>query len=241
MNRDGMRSHEATSASVSRNSRIAAIVLAAGSSRRMGSPKALLPFDDRPLIACVVDAFADVGISRSVVVTGHQPQLIHQALAGRGVEFVHNAEHDAGGMVSSVQLGVKTIAHSCDAFFLALGDQPLVDAETLRQVIAVGRRTLTADVVLPTHAGRHGHPILIRSRCARDILSLPLNLTLRQFVKRDDVVRVEAPVDDPAILLDVDTPEQYRHALHLWQIRRSSACPPDETRTSSPISQAGKV
>jgi molybdenum cofactor cytidylyltransferase len=211
----------------------------------MGSPKALLPFGDRPLIACVVDAILAAGVSRIVVVTGHQPQPIHEALAGRDVEFVHNSDHEIGGMLSSIQAGVKTIALECDTFFLALGDQPLVTPEALRQILAVARRTLTADVVLPTHGGKHGHPILIRSRRARDILSLPLNLTLRQFVKRDDVTRVEAPVDDPAILLDVDTPEEYRHALHLWQAmtstRRSSACPPDETRTSSHIAETERV
>jgi molybdenum cofactor cytidylyltransferase len=205
----------------------------------MGEPKALLPFGDRPLIACVVDALVEAAVSRIVAVTGHQPAMIHEALGGREtVQFVHNLDHENGGMLSSVQSGVKTIAHECDAFFLALGDQPLVSPATLQQILAIARRTLTADVVLPTHSGRHGHPILIRSRRAPDILSLPVNMTLRQFVKRPDVTRVEAPVDDPAILLDVDTPEQYRHALHLWQTsRRSCACPPDETRTSSRIAE----
>src|SRR5947207_11070970 len=88
--------------------RIAAIVLAAGMSRRMGSIKSLLPFDEKPLIARVVETLLSLDRLRPIcVVTGHASDAIETALAEYELHFVHNPQHLSGGMISSVKTGVE--------------------------------------------------------------------------------------------------------------------------------------
>jgi molybdenum cofactor cytidylyltransferase len=206
--------------------RIAAIVLAAGMSRRMGRHKPLLPFGDRTMIAHVVDGILSAGISDVVVVTGHQAEDVRNALVDRPIRFVHNADHLAGGMLSSVQLGVRVAHEHCDAFFISLGDQPTIRPETFREMEAGFTRS-HAPILLPTFEGRHGHPILIASRLAPEILSLRPDQTLSDFTKRHAKVTLEICVDDPAVLEDIDTPEDYARAV----ARKGELCP-DPTCTA---------
>src|SRR5438045_8866556 len=122
--------------------RVAAVMLAAGMSRRMGTAKALLPFDEEPLIARAIDCIASLErINPIIVVTGHERDRIEIALDRRRVKFVHNSDYAAGGMLSSVKVGVAAVANDCEAFFLALADQPLVSPQTLREIITSWRQT----------------------------------------------------------------------------------------------------
>src|SRR5262245_45825827 len=162
--------------------RFAAVVLAAGASRRMGRPKALLDLGGRPLIAHLLDTFSkSIPAEKFFVVTGHQPELIRQALAGFDVTLIHNPSYDSGGMFSSVVAGVRAAAQQCDAFFLALLDQPLVQASTIAAMGQAWART-KPEVVVPACGGKRGHPILISSACEKKILSLSPDSTLRDFV-----------------------------------------------------------
>jgi CTP:molybdopterin cytidylyltransferase MocA len=124
-------------------------------------------------------------------------------------------------MLSSVKVGAGAIAQSCDAFFIMLLDQPLVRASTLIAMAQTWRRRGSA-IVVPAHGGRRGHPILVASRCADEIQSLPHDATLRDFVTqhRDDTQVVE--VNDPGVLTDLDTPEDFHLLSRLW---RKMTCP----------------
>src|SRR3954471_572338 len=105
---------------------IAAIILAAGMSSRMGRSKALLPFGGKPLLACVIQTFAAAGdIAPIVVVTGHEADAILKILQPLPVHPLHNPAYASGGMVSSIQTGVAAVADEVDAFFIAPGDQPM--------------------------------------------------------------------------------------------------------------------
>lgn len=193
--------------------RFAAVVPAAGASRRMGRPKMLLPVGGEPLIAHVVRTCAEIEfISSIVVVTGYLPHQIAAVLNAFDIRLIHNPHYDAGGMISSVKVGVAAIAGKADAIFIALGDQPGILPETFAALRDAWARS-AALLVRPTLQARHGHPILVSARGAREILQLPRNSTLKDFVNRFPSDSIDVPVDDPAILLDVDTPADYQRAI----------------------------
>jgi molybdenum cofactor cytidylyltransferase len=215
--------------------RIAAVVLAAGMSRRMGRPKALLPLAGLPLIVRVVEPIISVdSIEPIVVVTGHHADQVTRAMDGCDVQFAHNPEYAVGGMLSSVKTGVRAVANHCDAFFLVLGDQPLVRAETYREMQSrwreataetpwcVDRGFAPSRMIQPTFDGCHGHPILLSSDSIDAILALPPDATLKDYTHH--ISKLEVPVDDPGILADIDTPEDYDRAVEQFQAHRSEPC-----------------
>lgn len=200
---------------------VAAIILAAGMSQRMGRLKPLLPFGDKPMLARVVENLvAAQEIAPLIVVTGHAASAITAALSGYPVTFAHNENYAMGGMLSSVQVGVRALPSNASAFFLVLGDQPTVRPATLQTLLEVWRET-AAPIVLPTHNGRRGHPVLFSSRCASEILALPTDATLKACVMRHVAETIQVPVPDESILADVDTPADYERALRIWQAQNA--------------------
>jgi CTP:molybdopterin cytidylyltransferase MocA len=204
---------------VNKPERFAAIVLAAGMSRRMGRHKPLLPIGDRAMIAHVVDRFPLAGVDSVYVVTGFESANVMAALGSRDVVEVHNANHRDGGMLSSVQCAVRA-ARDCEAFFLSLGDQPFISPDTLREMMSAFASP-EASIVLPSYRGKHGHPILIDSAFADEILSLEPDQTLNDFIKRHTDGTREIDVDDPAVVEDIDTPDDYARVL----ARKGELCP----------------
>lgn len=213
--------------------RIAAVVLAAGMSRRMGRPKALLPLGGLPMIARVVEPLLAIdAIDPIVVVTGHHADQVVAAMDGNQVEFVHNTNY-VDGMLSSVKVGLRAIAGRCDAFFLALGDQPLVQPTTYLEMLnrdmglwLMPNRShapeARATMLQPTFDGRHGHPILLSAQSIEPILALTADATLKDYTR--SVSTIEIPADDPGVLADIDTPEDYDHAVANFLMDRSEPC-----------------
>jgi len=204
--------------------RVAAVVLAAGRSRRMGSSKALLDLGGQPLIARLLQTILDcAAIDRVIVVSGYQPAAIHQVVADLGVDLVHNPDYESGGMLSSVRAGVRQVlaCGGLDAFFVMLLDQPLVRGQTLLSLARAWHESRPA-VVVPAHDGKRGHPILIATRCAQQILSLTPDATLRDFVEQHRNQTQVVEVDDPGVLSDVDTPQDYQRIVSQW---RTLTCP----------------
>jgi molybdenum cofactor cytidylyltransferase len=215
--------------------RVAAVVLAAGMSRRMGRPKALLPLGGLPMIVRVIEPLISIGsIHPIVVVTGHQAGQVEGAMAGCDVEFVHNSEFESGGMLSSVKSGCRAIIGRCHAFFLCLGDQPLVRENTYRELLprdmglwpmlsASHGPEARVTMAQPTHDSKRGHPILLSSDCINEILALPDGATLKTFTQRIDTHQIV--VDDPGVVTDIDTPQDYDRAILQFQAHRSEPCP----------------
>lgn len=196
---------------------VAAIVLAAGMSTRMGRLKMLLPFGEKPMLARILETLLGArNISPVIVVTGYAEEEIGALLDIYTVIRAHNADYAAGGMLSSVQTGVRALPRDGAGFFLVLGDQPGVRVETLSTLVETWRAH-DAPIALPTREGRRGHPVLFASRCAAEILALTPGETLKTVVAHHNADILEVPVSDPAVLADVDTPEDYERALCLWR------------------------
>lgn len=190
---------------------IAGVVLAAGKSSRMGSPKLTLPWGGgQTVIGSVVAALHDGGVERIVVVVGGDREAVETALAGAGVEFSFNPDYEHGEMLSSVQAGLRALGPEVAAAMLAPGDLPDLRADTVERV----RSAWEADrlhVCAPIHGSRRGHPLMIPRRFWPELLALGQGESLRTFLHRQaDVTRV--PVEDPGIHADLDTPDDYRRS-----------------------------
>jgi molybdenum cofactor cytidylyltransferase len=196
-------------------------VLAAGESRRMGTPKQLLPFGDRTMLECVVDTLLAAGLSEVVVVLGHLADRVRAVLGERPVRVVVNPAYREG-MLSSVKCGVRAIDAGYGAVLVALGDQPHIDRAVVQQLVAQYRQG-SAGIVIPRSGSKKGHPIIIDLRRYRDaILDLPGDVGLNALMQAhaDDVQLIDVASDD--IVRDIDVPEDYSRELARLTERRSS-------------------
>ena len=195
---------------------ILALVLAAGSSRRMGDFKPLLPFRGRTLIENSVESVLSGGAESAVVVTGYRAadveQTIFRAFEGR-VQFVRNEAYAKTDMKRSIQLGVSAMP-KCGAFFLLPGDMPLISQDTFRRLL-LERARYPAPVIFPTLEGRRRHPPLIDARVIPSILAFDREGGLRELWKQYESEIISVPVDDVGVCIDVDTPDDYEKVLRM--------------------------
>jgi molybdenum cofactor cytidylyltransferase len=185
---------------------IAALVLAAGRSTRMGSNKLLEHLNDRPLVRHVVDAALASQARPVVVVTGHQESEIHKALASCDVSYTCNPRY-AEGLSTSLKAGVASLPSSCEGVLILLGDMPLIDTSLINQMIEQFKASPSALAIVPTHKGEWGNPVLLTRRLYDQVSSLEGDAGARKLLMthRDSVI--ELPVESDSIFLDLDTPE----------------------------------
>ena len=187
-----------------------AIILAAGSSRRMGSQKLLMPYGEGTMIETVVDQVLNSQVGEVIVVLGADHEKVKQALGERPVKYCHNTEHDQG-MFSSVICGLRSIPEDAGAVLIYLGDQPAISPAVTNAVIDAYNEEFYG-IVIPVHMHRRGHPLLVDLKYRKEIEKLDLEQGLRALRHHfpQDVLEVE--VDEPGILVDIDTPEDYKKA-----------------------------
>ena len=186
---------------------IAAIVLAAGKSERMGRPKALLPLRGRTFLENIVDAISKSSIDNTLVVVGHHKEEIERSVAAGLLVF--NPDYEKG-MITSLQTGIRALPANLDGAMLFLVDHPLVDSKTIDALI---ERLRPGHVVVPTFQGRRGHPVLFAADILEEILALPPTQGGNIVVRKDPSRIIEVPLTAPGILVDIDTPEQFRRLL----------------------------
>jgi len=183
---------------------VAAILLAAGKSRRMGSCKQLLPLGGRTVIARCLEALVAGGVSEIVVVTDTGKQVA-AAVQDYPVRIVVNPEEE-GDMASSVRSGRAVLSTATSGVIVALCDYPLVTAATIGSLLTAHAESPDC-IIIPCHQEERGHPLLF-PRAILDELSD--QLILRDLVRRDPARIRYLTVEDPGVLEDMDTPEDYR-------------------------------
>lgn len=183
---------------------LGAIILAAGLSTRVGEFKPLLSIGPQTLLGHTISLFQSSGVDDIVVVTGHQSEDLKQELNRYSCRSVLN-ENFSNGMFSSVQVGVEALDTLSDAFFLLPVDMPLVRQETIINLMEEMEQDPHSLVFYPECQTRRGHPPLIRRDLAAAILSYDDQGGLRALLRRYRHKSRNVVVDDPYILLDVDT------------------------------------
>ena len=186
---------------------IAALVLAAGRSSRMGGPNKLLEkIGGRPLVRIVVEQALASRARPVFVVTGHERERVEAALAGLPVDFVHNAQF-AHGLGSSLRAGIAALPAQVDGVVVCLGDMPQVDGAMIDRLVDALDPDKGALIAVPTIAGQRGNPIVWSRRFFPDLMGVEGDVGARHLIGRYSEAVVEVPLTGTAAVTDIDTPE----------------------------------
>lgn len=188
-----------------RRPRVTAVVLAAGRSARMGARnKLVVDVHGAPMIARVVDALLAAPVERVLVITGHEPDRVEAALAGRAVSFVHNPDYDAG-MSTSLRAGIRAVAPGADAALVCLGDMPWLAPAHVEALVDAFQPVEGREICVPTCAGKRGNPVLFAARFFDEIAQLGGDVGARALLDAHADVVHPVAVDHSGVLVDVDT------------------------------------
>ena len=189
--------------------RIAAVVLAAGRSTRMGAiNKLIAEIGGKPLVRIAAEQALASQAKPVIVVTGHERERVEAALAGLPVRVVHNSDY-ADGLGTSLKAGIAAVPADADGAIVCLGDMPQVDAKLIDKLIAAFDPERGALVVTPTIDGRRGNPVVWSRRFFPDLMAISGDIGARHLIGSYAEAVVEVPVAGAAALTDVDTPESF--------------------------------
>ena len=187
--------------------KIAALVLAAGRSSRMGSRNKLLePIDGKAMVRRVVEAIMASDVGRVVVVTGHQADQVRAALAGLDVAFAHNPDF-ADGLSTSLRVGTRALPPDVDGLLVCLGDMPDTRKADIDRLISAFNPLEGRSICVPTHDGKRGNPVLWAARFIPEMAELKGDVGARHLIGTHAEEVCEVAVDQPGVLIDLDTPE----------------------------------
>jgi molybdenum cofactor cytidylyltransferase len=190
---------------------IGAVVLAAGESKRMGVPKLLLPYRGATMIEAVLAGVTASRVDATLVVLGSGRRSVREKIRRFPVSAAVNTRFREG-MLSSIQKGVASLPRGFRAVLIVLGDQPGISPSVIDALIEAwkgGRK----GIVVPAFGGRRGHPLLLDLKYRRDIERLSPSTGLRGLLAAHPEDILEVNLSDAAVLVDIDTPEDYRKAL----------------------------
>jgi molybdenum cofactor cytidylyltransferase len=196
-----------TTPQVEDNRNVAAIILAAGRSTRMGGPNKLLAeLSGKKLVRIATEQALASKAVEVIVVTGHQAELVEQALVGLKVKFVRNPNF-AGGLASSVRAGIAAVSDNADGAVICLGDMPLIDAGLVDRLIDAFAPELGNLIVVPVADSRRGNPVLWSRRFFNELMTLDGDIGARHLIARHAEAVAEVPVEGNGAFLDIDTPQ----------------------------------
>ncbi len=182
----------------------------------MGKLKQLLPFGGQTIIERVVGTYRSA-VDVLYVVLGHDFERIQSVIQQLPVHILHNMNY-RDGMITSIQCAIRAMPAEVEGVLLGLVDQPLIARESIHQIIKCYHR---CGIVIPSYEGRRGHPIVIHREYFPEILELTdVKGGLRTLMQRHISEISYVDIDDPAILRDLDTPEDYEGALRELNTRR---------------------
>lgn len=192
--------------------KISLIILAAGYSSRMGDFKPLLKIKNRTALEHIVDSFNKADVKDIIVVIGHNAQEIKNVYQGPEIKFVYNKFYDEG-MYSSVIEGVKNLAKENDGFFILPVDIPSINQITIEEI----KKAFTNSgkgIIYPNFNGVRGHPPLISTKYINKIINHDEKGGLKNLLDNYESDSWDIEVVDQGILLDMDTPEDYKNLLN---------------------------
>jgi molybdenum cofactor cytidylyltransferase len=189
------------------SNRVAALVLAAGASSRMGRPKQLLDWGGQPLVRVTAEVALAAKLNPLLVVVGGAQAHVAEALAGLPLRIIANPDYTAG-QSTSLHAGITALGQDADAVVVLLGDQPFVTAAIVERLVAEWHAS-GALIVAPTYASQRGNPVLFARAVFPELLTVQGDQGARAVLTADRArVRLVA-FDDPRPLADIDTPEDY--------------------------------
>ncbi|MGH9585926.1 MAG: nucleotidyltransferase family protein [Acidobacteriaceae bacterium] len=189
---------------------MSAVVLAAGRSMRMGEAKQLLRLGGCSMLQRTLENVRASGVEEVVLVLGFAAEAIQRELSGPlldDVRVVVNENYESG-MSSSLRVGLAAVSPVVDAALIMLADQPFVRPETMRRIVEHSSGC-DAEIVVPMYKGERGNPVLLGRPVFAEAMRLEGDVGFRAIFANhaDEIARIE--VDDPAILMDIDTREDY--------------------------------
>ena len=199
--------------------KLAAVVLAAGKSERMGRNKLLLRVGGRPILDLLLNALDASAVDEVFVVLGHRPEELRPIVEAHRAEIVLNPDYEKG-MTSSFKAGLRQV--SAEAAFLVLGDQLGLKAGLLDRMAAKMGSDQETLIVSPVYQGRRGHPVLFRRVLFAEILSLGEEETIKDLITRYEAAHrlIEGSL---WCVIDLDTPQEYEKAKKLFEASRGAA------------------
>ena len=189
---------------------VTCLVLAAGSSTRMGGPNKLLErVDDVPMVATVVRVALGSSADEVLVVTGEDRERVEACLSGLPVRLLWNPDH-LQGLSTSLRAGVSALPNGARAVAVCLGDMPLVRPGHIDTLIRAFLTDSEGSIFVPTWRGKRGNPVLWTVDLLPEIGTLTGDVGAKVLMSRHPTKVREIPVDEPGVLTDVDTPEALR-------------------------------
>jgi molybdenum cofactor cytidylyltransferase len=186
---------------------LSAILLAAGKSQRMGKLKQLMPFGKSTIVEQAIDNLLNSAVDEVIVVLGHKAEEITKTIAARAVKIIVNPYYPQG-MSTSIIAGLILVDPEAQAVMLALGDQPLVDSQTINHLITEFSQHHKG-IAVPTYKGKRGHPVVFAIKYKAELLTLKGDIGAREIISRhpDDVL--EVAVASESVVSDIDTEDDY--------------------------------
>lgn len=186
--------------------KIAAVILGAGQSRRMGSINKLLSkIGGRPMISHIIDAAEKSEVDRIFVVTGHEQGKLREALTDHDINFVHNPDY-AEGLSTSLRTAIGALDDDTDGVVVCLGDMPGISEEHINALINLFNPEAGREICIPTFNGKWGNPVIWGQRFFDAIQNVSGDVGARHLIGEHEDVLCEVPIEDNAVITDLDTP-----------------------------------
>jgi len=197
-----------------RPSKVAAIVLAAGASRRMGRAKMTLPFHGKTVLGSILTTLHEAKVDPLIVVIGGARKEVEAALSALPFTIMraYNPDFDQTEMLDSLKIGMSALPEDVGAFLIVLGDQPQIQQDIVRAILSE-YQSEAHNLIIPSFQMRRGHPWLVGKVLWADLRSLSVDQTMRDFLQQQQSNIHYLVVETPSILQDMDTPEDYQNAL----------------------------
>ena len=189
---------------------IVAVVLSAGESSRMGSPKALLAIEGQTFIEKIVAALKQTPVARVAVILGHNAEEMKRRIEHLPVEIVLNPDYKLG-QLSSLHTAIRHLQTdaNCDGMLVHLVDHPYIDPVLVERMIQRFYETKKL-IVVPRYGAKRGHPVIFSRQLFDELLAAPMDQGAKAVVNahRDDTLEIDT--QDSGVTVDIDTPELYR-------------------------------